>query len=304
MFKKKLKNFFIKPISIIIIPDSRKKPKQFKLIKALVVIPFIIFIAFFSYTVYQNMQLTKANKDLSAVLTIKTDDIHSQDLVIERQKNEIAELENTTTIVKNKLSQLYDLEAKVRTMVGLEASSVEPQNKLLTSEMATEDFDPSTEDLAKILQNEYAHYDDFIASLEKQLDYLDAKPDLWPVKGKITSKFGYRIHPITNKKQFHKGIDIANSLDTDVKTAGSGIVTFSGWNGGYGNVIKISHGYGYQTVYAHNNKLLVKVGDKVEKGDIISKLGSTGRSTGPHVHFEIHFNGQQINPLGILKDNE
>lgn len=302
MFKKMLKNFFIDPISIIVIPDSTKKTKQFKLIKAFIVIPLLIFIVSFSYTAYENAQLKVLYKDLNDVLTIKTDSIHSLNLVIERQGVELEELENTTAIVKDKLDQLNELESRVRSMVGLQQSTESDVVLTVSNDAsATETFDPSTEDLVNLLSKEHDQYDDFIASLEKQLSILEAKPDAWPVKGRISSKFGYRIHPISKKKQFHKGIDIVNSLNTDVKAAGSGIITFAGWNSGYGNVVKISHGYGYQSVYAHNNKLLLKVGDKVKKGDVIAKLGSTGQSTGPHVHFEVHYQGQQINPLEVLQ---
>lgn len=302
MIKKTLKDFFTKPISVIVIPDSTKKVQQFKLIKAFIVIPVLIFICYFCYTIYENQKLQTLNADLNEVLTIKSDSIHSLNLVIKRQSSEIDELENATNIVKAKLTQLQELEIQVRSMVGLKDNP--DTESALEASMATEAFDSTTESLVGILSEQYSQYNDFVESLEKQLDYLDAKPDLWPVNGRITSKFGYRMHPISKKKQFHKGIDIANKMNTDIKVAGSGIVTFAGWNGGYGNVLKVYHGYGYHSVYAHNNKLLVKVGDRVNKGDVIAKLGNSGKSTGPHVHFEVHYQNQQINPLGILKEKE
>jgi murein DD-endopeptidase MepM/ murein hydrolase activator NlpD len=129
---------------------------------------------------------------------------------------------------------------------------------------------------------------------------LDARPDLVPTKGKVTSKFGYRTSPFTGRRQFHQGIDIANDKGTPIYAAGTGIVTFSGWNAGYGKTVIISHGNGYRSVYAHNNEYLVEAGQKVKKGDLIAKMGSTGKSTGPHLHFEIHSNGKQINPENVL----
>ncbi|MCT4564192.1 MAG: M23 family metallopeptidase [Maledivibacter sp.] len=165
------------------------------------------------------------------------------------------------------------------------------------------DYD-TVDSITSLIDSEKEKYDEFAKEVEKQLKYLDAVPDSWPVIGKITSKFGYRIHPISNRRQFHKGLDIANKSGSNITAAASGIVTYSGWNGGYGKVIIVSHGYGYKSVYAHNKNNLVNVGDRVKKGQVIAELGSTGRSTGPHVHFEVRYNGKQIDPLGVLKNNK
>ena len=121
-----------------------------------------------------------------------------------------------------------------------------------------------------------------------------------PTIGRITSGFGNRKNPFGKGTEFHSGLDIANSSGTKVKAAGSGVVTFAAYNGGYGRVIIINHGYGYQSVYAHNRKLLVRVGEEIEKGQIIAEMGSTGRSTGPHLHFEVRLNGKSINPKNVL----
>ncbi len=124
-----------------------------------------------------------------------------------------------------------------------------------------------------------------------------------PTNGRITSPFGMRNDPINNKRTMHLGIDIATSLGDPLYAAGNGIVTFSGYSGSYGKIIIISHGYGYKTVYAHNNSNYVKVGQKVEKGQQIGEIGNSGKTTGPHVHFEVHLNGKQINPTKILNSN-
>jgi len=143
-----------------------------------------------------------------------------------------------------------------------------------------------------------------IDDVEKRLDYLDAKPNLMPTVGRITSRYGYRKNPFGSGRDFHTGIDIANNSGTKVKAAGSGVITYAGYNSSYGRVIIISHGYGYQSVYGHNRKLLVKVGDKVEKGQIIAEMGNTGRSTGPHLHFEVRYYGNPKDPLTILNNNK
>lgn len=120
----------------------------------------------------------------------------------------------------------------------------------------------------------------------------------WPVYGRITSSYGYRS--IFGSYSLHRGIDIACSYGTGIVAADGGTVTFSGWNGTYGKLVVIDHGNGKVTYYAHNSSLLVSVGDKVAKGETIALAGSTGRSTGTHCHFEVHVNGQLVNPLNYL----
>ncbi|HHY13841.1 MAG TPA: peptidoglycan DD-metalloendopeptidase family protein [Thermoanaerobacterales bacterium] len=118
---------------------------------------------------------------------------------------------------------------------------------------------------------------------------------LWPVSGKITSLFGKR------GREYHTGVDIGAPTGTYVKASDSGTVTFAGTSGNYGRLVKIDHGNGYVTYYAHNSKLLVSRNEKVEKGQTIARVGSTGRSTGPHLHFEIRKNGSPINPMGFFR---
>lgn len=117
-----------------------------------------------------------------------------------------------------------------------------------------------------------------------------------PAKGWISSLFGIRTDPITGKKEMHEGLDFAGKAGTPVSSIAAGIVTWSGPRYGYGNMVEINHGNGYITRYAHNRKNLVSVGDKVEKGEVIAIMGSTGRSTGPHVHIEVIHNGVLVNP--------
>jgi len=124
-----------------------------------------------------------------------------------------------------------------------------------------------------------------------------------PVKnGWVSSGYGKRADPFTGKKEFHKGVDLAGKEGSRVLSAGDGIVTWVGKRTGYGNLVEITHGNGYVTRYGHNKKLLVAVGDTVKKGQQIAVLGSTGRSTGPHVHYEVVHNGQQVNPSKYLTD--
>jgi murein DD-endopeptidase MepM/ murein hydrolase activator NlpD len=128
------------------------------------------------------------------------------------------------------------------------------------------------------------------------------KPKGWPVEGGyVSSPFGYRQDPFTGRRAFHEGVDIANRLGAAVKAIAAGVVTYAGKRSGYGRLVEINHGSGYVTRYAHTSKILVHVGDKVEKGQEIAVVGSTGRSTGPHLHFEILRNGKVLNPRTYIR---
>lgn len=124
--------------------------------------------------------------------------------------------------------------------------------------------------------------------------YLSGRPI---GKGWLSSYYGVRKDPFNGKPAMHKGVDFAGKEDADVIATGSGVVTWSDERYGYGNLIEIDHGTGYKTRYGHNKALIVKVGDVVSKGQVIALMGSTGRSTGPHVHYEILKDDRQINPI-------
>jgi murein DD-endopeptidase MepM/ murein hydrolase activator NlpD len=153
--------------------------------------------------------------------------------------------------------------------------------------------------------------DDVITELEdreEQLSVLEnilisshMKEEVFPEgrpinRGWISSYYGMRTNPFTGKLQFHKGMDFAAKTGTSVLAVAGGVITWSGKRFGYGNLVEINHGNGYVTRYGHNKENLVNVGDTVKKGTSVSLMGSTGRSTGPHVHFEVLKNGRQINP--------
>ena len=120
-------------------------------------------------------------------------------------------------------------------------------------------------------------------------------------KGWISSVFGWRNDPITGKRAFHEGIDFAGRANSEVVAVAAGVVVWSGSRWGFGNAVEVNHGNGYSTLYAHNKKNLVKVGDRVKKGQVLALLGSTGRSRGPHVHFEVRRYGKAVNPIKFVR---
>jgi len=154
------------------------------------------------------------------------------------------------------------------------------------------------------LKYELSQEDKSIQQLFKYLKEKNIKlsctPSIIPAEGWISSGFGYRRDPFTGRKRFHPGIDISNRIGTPVVAPADGIVIFTGRKGGYGKCIIISHGYGITTRYGHLHKIFVKVGQKVQRGDIIGEIGSTGRSTGPHLHYEVRLYNKPVNPLNYI----
>lgn len=142
-------------------------------------------------------------------------------------------------------------------------------------------------------------------TLEEQIEKEEAVRKsttfIWPTAGRLTSPFGYRIHPISRTRRMHSGIDLANSTGTNITASQNGKVISAGYKGTYGNLVVIRHGNGMETAYAHLSRISVSVGDVVTQGQSIGKMGSTGGSTGSHLHFEIRKNGTAVNPMNYLQ---
>ena len=140
--------------------------------------------------------------------------------------------------------------------------------------------------------------------LSDRQSLLAATPSIRPARGPIGSRFGYRVDPFNGKQRMHAGLDIVASPGTPVRAPADGVVSFAGWDEQYGKLISIDHGYGVLTRYAHNSQIYVQVGQKVSRYDVISAVGSTGRSTGPHLHYEVRVNNIPVDPSNYVLDEE
>jgi murein DD-endopeptidase MepM/ murein hydrolase activator NlpD len=136
--------------------------------------------------------------------------------------------------------------------------------------------------------------------LAEQKDIYLATPLGWPTDGGISSGYGPRNHPLTGSRGFHSGVDISVPVGSPVKSTAVGIVCYAGWTARSGYTVVVEHGHGFRTAYAHNRKNLVRVGQRVLRDEVIAISGSTGKTTGPHVHYEIWKNGQHVNPSGYI----
>lgn len=143
---------------------------------------------------------------------------------------------------------------------------------------------------------------DLWESLSERQSLLNATPNIRPAKGWFTSRFGYRVSPFTGRAALHAGLDIAAAPGSPVYAPGDGVVTFAGYDEGYGKMVTIDHGYGVNTRFGHNAQIYVQVGQKVSRWDVIASVGNTGRSTGPHLHYEVRVNGVPRDPALYILD--
>ncbi len=233
-----------------------------------------------------NLDMVKkiVNHDVELLKEMKTqrDIIEEEKIGLENQKQQLVSLKS-------------NVEKKQQMLVVSRGEQESLRKDLAKDKVAVEKMLDETKKKADELTKE-------LRSLQSTGDYVGGELQ-WPVPGytRVTSPFGNRIHPILQTKKFHTGIDIAAPSGKNVVAAGAGKVITAGTLGSYGKAVIIDHGGGIMTLYAHNSKLLVSNGDTVTKGQGIALIGSTGASTGPHLHFEVRKNGQYVNPIPYVK---
>lgn len=155
--------------------------------------------------------------------------------------------------------------------------------------------------LDRMLYSQIVSFDSLRSMASQQKDRIDHIPSVQPISQldmkQMASGYGHRVDPVYGTVKFHEGMDFASAVGTPVYATGNGTVISSGWKSAYGNLIEINHGYDYVTRYAHLSELLVRPGQKVSRGDLIGRVGNTGKSTGPHLHYEVRFRGEPRNPV-------
>ena len=155
-------------------------------------------------------------------------------------------------------------------------------------------------ELKKELYIQSKSYDELVLLAKNKETMLANLPAIQPVLNKnltrMASGYGWRIDPIYHTRRFHAGMDFTAPIGTDIYATGNGTIIAAGWQQGYGNCVQINHGYGYLTLYGHMSAIKVRIGQTIKRGDVIGLVGSTGKSTGPHVHYEVHYKGEVMNP--------
>jgi murein DD-endopeptidase MepM/ murein hydrolase activator NlpD len=234
-----------------------------------------------------------------------------------RQQVEIKKVAIQVDRFKDQIDRMRELDYKLRMITDLEverprptqfgiggASDARGGEPLKDADLAKLDvltlLDKDLTRLEKAAQFQEESFNNLKGFLADRKDLVERSPYRWPVRGFLSSTFGTRIDPFTGQQRTHEALDIVAPKGTQVRAPADGIVTFTGWDSTFGNMVVIDHGYGVITRYGHNDTVLVREGQRVKRGDPITTVGSTGRSTGSHLHYEIRINDVAINPLNLL----
>lgn len=231
------------------------------------------------------------------------------------QVKQIEDLAKATAVLRQDMNRLDTLDAEIRHIVNNnDDNSTSRANVTRVSPEATSyngqggPTMPSLEELQQTvasMQTALAAREQSLTSLKEELAAKNARlaatPSIWPASGQVTSRFGWRSSPWGGRSSdYHPGIDIASDYGTPIVAAADGVVSFSSWYSGYGNLVQVDHGNGIVTLYGHCSQLVAKEGQTVKKGQLIAYMGSTGASTGTHVHYEVRVNGTAVNPDKFL----
>ncbi|MBD0268447.1 MAG: peptidoglycan DD-metalloendopeptidase family protein [Cyanobacteria bacterium Co-bin8] len=231
---------------------------------------------------YQLKRVYQADQNVLDELKRRADDINQQKAGVEAQKNQVALLRQQQLAQKQQYEQEAASEQSMIARLKNERGALEAAEAQLARE---------SEQLANLIREKVAAQTGIIRGTGRFI---------YPAGARLTSGFGTRVHPILGSRRFHSGVDFGASHGTTIRAADSGRVIFSGWYGGYGQAVVIDHGDGLSTLYAHASRLFVQEGQAVQQGQPIAAVGSTGLSTGPHLHFEVRRNGSPIDPMGFL----
>ncbi|MBO8137409.1 MAG: M23 family metallopeptidase [Desulfotomaculum sp.] len=320
--KKRLPSF-----TLMLVPHSDHQIYKFRIPPVLIKICLVLFACITALTIYFSVRYLQMKEEL-----VELKDLRKINTI---QAAKLKTIESETMKLKEQMTELKNLEKDVREMIGRE--SVSSRSRPLNSRKIVEtssyhpgdnaekiplldlinrksyrekklEWDKRYLTAASISRSLLAETGEVKRSLEllkkdvaARKAYLAARPSGLPARGRISSGYGYRRSPFTGRKDFHPGIDIAAPYGEPVVATGKGKVVFVGYKAGYGKTVIIDHSFGFRTVYAHNSKIKVEVGDTVTRGECIALVGSTGSSTGPHLHYEVIKNGVRVDPADYIQ---
>jgi murein DD-endopeptidase MepM/ murein hydrolase activator NlpD len=293
---------------ILIFGHKTSRARQFRIHKKTFKIGFYLFALIFLFTIVFFCDYIQMNRKVYEVNRLLQE--------AQTQKSQIQFFSDRIEDLEEQVSKSKDFDRKIRIIANLE------KGKNMTPIMGI--GGPSPSDIREKLKREndenglIQHMksdverlkleaisrEESLSELEKLLqskkEMLAHTPSIWPVQGWVTSGFGFRTNPFTGLTQMHEGIDISNQVGTPVIAPADGIISDIGNDLGLGKILVIAHGFGTTTRFAHLNKFLVKVGQKVKRGEKIAEIGMTGKTTGPHLHYEVRINGIPANPMRYI----
>ena len=305
-----------KKITLVVVPEGPKKIRQIKIPRFWVFSLAVLFLG-------ASVSLAWVIKDY---LSIKRSLPHLNSLQEENtlQKQQINSLAGKVETITQKLAELKDFDRKVRAMVSADP----PKGGWIESSGEQQQFigiggsdsslgggnSPSERGHKKLVRLMYRSLDnldsdiavqkdekvELMRLLDRQKSILACTPSVWPARGWVSSTFGYRLSPFTSEKELHRGLDISGRKGAPVIAPADGVVMSVDSDPGYGRTVVINHGYGLATIYAHLDKVHVKKGQAVRRHQEIAEVGDSGRTTGCHLHYEIHMNGVPVNPFRYI----
>lgn len=288
----------------MLIPDSNGMLKQMKIPVGAIYIAIILALIFLATNLFISAEFftDKVSKAELAKLRAENSEL----------KEKYEQLKGSLDEVEDRYSSLVDKEVKIRSLFNLPEINPEERQlgiggplspgliNLSPTEQSALSTEVEIERLLRLSRFELEKYNEVEQELNKIKKRLEHTPSIWPTKGWNSRGFGMKYDPFTGYKQMHRGIDIANRNGTPVIATADGIVKRARVSAGMGRFITIDHGFGFQTRYGHLSKFKVKEGQRVKRGEIIALMGSTGYSTGPHLHYEVIRNGKFFNPHNFI----
>ncbi len=323
-----------KKFTFMVIPDANSAVKRFRLSSLAIAVAAALVLALIvssvtAFLLYRGNvgRIGQLKQELSAATGDYERILEDKNLHINELQTDLADLAEQAESMATRMKDINNLESELKEMVGLDAGASSASRKASDAKDDSEQFamdggtggeelpvgDAEMNRLVDQTRENLESLGEQIATMKpkleltkeavaKQLQILAVTPTIWPTDSRrITSTFGIRKDPFTRRATYHAGIDIGGNTGDPIYAAADGTVTEAGHNSSHGNNVLITHSNGVQTHYSHMSKIIATVGTKVRKGDIIGELGSTGRSTGPHLHYEVIVKGEHVDPEPYLK---
>jgi murein DD-endopeptidase MepM/ murein hydrolase activator NlpD len=304
-----------KKLTLLIFDGTGNPIKQTSIPRMLLPMAFMIVMAASTLLYLGISDYLRLKKEVQDVHRLRSSLQMQEERVVQHQ-SQIVSFSNKIDALNAKLAELGNFEQKIRIIANLEPNN-DGSSFFGVGGSDPEDLDPTTmleQDYQELVRdmhveiNEIDHashnqqrsFSAIFSQLEGKRNLLAATPSIRPLKGWVSSRFGYRESPFTGRREFHRGLDIATHAGSPIIAPADGLVTFAGRKGLMGNMVAIEHGFGMVTRYGHAQKLLKKKGARVKRGETIALVGNTGRSTGPHLHYEVRLNGVAVNPVNYF----
>ena len=298
----------LKKITIIFLPDGVRTVRQVKFSKVLIYFLFLCFLSVLGFISLALVDYYKLKKQVPERVELIEEN--------KQQRVQLAALADKIEQINSKMVELKEFDNKLKVMVNLEPGDDSTQflgiggsdPSLMDPEYSLEE---AHQKLVRLMHQSLDNLDTEISIqaqekaelygfLEERKSMFACTPSIWPAMGWVSSKFGYRISPFTNEKEFHEGLDISARIGSQIIAPADGVVASIGETYGFGIVLTINHGYGLKTMYGHLSKVQVKKGQSVKRSENIALIGNTGRTTGPHLHYEVQLNGVPVNPVNYI----